>query len=160
MRTGIVAGIVAGAVLASAGCESSTGRTELARGVTPPAEPTAFMDVAVYTDTTPADYRELGRVYATAEARYEHRVENAERLALAELRKRAGEIGANAIIEVQREITEQDAQPVRSVSGSFEDSSRDLLRPGGGDLAATRPVWRVRMTAIAVRADHPGPGDP
>ncbi|MEQ8769080.1 MAG: heavy metal-binding domain-containing protein [Phycisphaerales bacterium] len=146
--------VVAGAgMIALAGCESSTGRTELARGVTPPAEPTAFLDVAVYTDTTPAAYRELGRVYASAEARYEHRIENAERLALAELRKRAGEIGANAIIEVQQEISEQDGQPVRSVSGSFEDSSRDLLRPGGGDLAATRPVYRVRMTAIAVRTD-------
>ena len=155
IRTGLV--VLAGVGLGLAGCESSTGRTERARGVTRPAEPTAFLDVAVHTETTPAEYRELGRVYASAEARYEHRIEAAERLALAELRKRAGEIGANAIIEAQKDVTEQDSAPARSVAGSFEDSSRDLLRPGGGDLAARRPVWRVRMTAIAVDAGAEGP---
>lgn len=156
-------GAVGCAVAIGAGCESSTGRTELRRGVSAPAEPTAFGDVIVYDVEPGAPYRELGRVFATADARYEHRIEHAERLAIAELRRRAGEIGADAVVDVQREVVKMAPQPIEtSVAGSFEDSRRDLLRPGSGDVAAARPTWRVRMSAAAVKmegADASVPAD-
>lgn len=145
--------VVAGALAALPACESSRGSTTLRPGVTAPAEPTAYDDVRVYDGVEPDEtYEVLGTVTATSEARYEQRVGVAERKAMAELRTRAGEIGADAIVKVTREVTELPADVLEtSVAGTFEDSRRDLLRPGGADTAASRPRWRVRMTAEAVR---------
>jgi len=152
-RTIIGVVVVAGALAVLPACESSRGSTTLRPGVHAPAEPTAYDDVRVYDGVEPdGAYEVLGTVTATSEARYEQRVGVAERKAIAELRTRAGEIGADAIVHVTREVAELPADVLETtVAGSFEDSRRDLLRPGGGDTAASRPRWQVRMTADAVR---------
>lgn len=157
-RLAVIGGALALSLAAVPACESSRGSTVLRPGVSPAPTPTAYEDVRVYDGVEPGGpYEVLATVSATSEARYEQRVEAAERKALAELRTRAGEIGADAIVGVTREVTELPPDALETtIAGSFEDSRRDLLRPGGADTAASRPRWRVRLTAQAVRMGGPG----
>lgn len=144
------------AALALPSCERATGRfvaREEVRSIQ--RAPVIADEVAVYEQEPDAPYEVLGPVAAWADARYEGRIDNAERLVIAELRERAGEAGADAVIIRGREVVELEPDPyVPDIAGSFEDSSRNRLRPTGA--RATRPVWRVRMIGDAVRVGTGG----
>ena len=150
------AGLLA-AGLALAGCESATGRAAPRAGLAAPDRPTAAADVVVHEGDPGGEYEVLGPVGAFSDTRYEHRIARAEGLALAELRRVAGEIGADAVIDVRREVVQVATEPLDGgVASSFEDSQRNLLRPGG-DVTPSRPVWRVRVTGTAVRTGEAEP---
>jgi hypothetical protein len=96
-------------------------------------------------------FRTIARVTASADARYEANIPEAEVRARRELRKAAAEAGAHGVVIETREVGELEAAwDATPLTPDFEGDSRDLLSPGRPGAVAGKRAWRVRLIGRAV----------
>jgi hypothetical protein len=145
-RTRALLLLAASAFLAS--CESGVGAVRPAPGVevVDGADPAT---VDLMTEPPARPFRLVGRVRASADARFEGRIDEARAAAERELREQGARVGADAVILDEAFVLDLDGAAIEDPVPVLEDE-RNRQRPGGAAYA-TRPVHRVVLVGRAIR---------
>ncbi|MCC5823960.1 MAG: hypothetical protein LAT64_11075 [Phycisphaerales bacterium] len=149
----------AGVVLMLAGCglpacETGHGSVRPAPGVEM-VEGVPADAVGVLSGEPERAYTVVGRVRATADARFEGRIDEARRAAERALHRQGASVGADAVLIDEAFVMDLDGGGIEPPLGGLEDD-RNRQRPGGAAYA-TRPVHRVVLVGRAVKwAAGPG----
>lgn len=137
-------------LMGAAGCESGSGSVRPAPGVEIVENADASAVGLLHADPD-RPFVVVGRVRASADARFEGRIPEARAAAERALRAEGAAVGADAVVIDESFIMDLDGGAVPTGGDLNED--RNLQRPGGAAFA-TRPVHRVVLVGRAVRWDR------
>ncbi len=134
--------------LMAAGCESGSGSVRPAPGVER-VEHADASAVGLLNADPDRPFVVVGRVRASADARFAGRIPEARAAAERALRAEGAAVGADAVVIDEALVLDLDGGAVRTGAGDLNED-RNLQRPGGAAFA-TRPVHRVVLVGRAVR---------
>ena len=132
------------------GCESGSGSVRPAPGVALVEDADAAA-VGLLEKDPDRPFVVVGRVWASADARFEGRIPEARAAAERALRAQGATVGADAVVIDEAFVMDLDGGAIDTGVGDLKDG-RNLQRPGGAAVA-TRPVHRVVLVGRAVKWD-------
>lgn len=153
-RCRMPAACLAAALLAivSAGCDNTRSSLDPIPGLEPldAIDPSDAALIALLQRDPDRAFVVVGRVRASADARFEGMVDQARDAAGRALRAQAARVGADAVVVDEAVVVEMEGGAVEQDLLGDLRSGPNRQRPGG-PAYATRPVHRVVLTGRAIR---------